>query len=149
MVSQPDVFCFRFDWAVGSMPPPYHYEYTIQVEAGQGMITFIPDYPSEDTPRWVETFVVDEPDMEDLFQLMAGKNVFRDSWQRQKEATTGGSQTWLEVTCGEVIYKVPPDLEYTERETLNEVYDAIRSLIPRDTWEMLVSRREQYEMDHE
>ncbi|MCJ7626089.1 MAG: hypothetical protein MUO76_21565 [Anaerolineaceae bacterium] len=149
MISRPDDFRFRLEWAAGSMPPPYHYEYTIQVEAGQGLITFFPDYPSADTPMWEETFVVDEPEMEGLFQLMAAKKVFRDTWQRQQEPTTGGSRSWLEVTCGKIVYKVPYDLEYAEQKALDEVYDSVRSLIPRDIWEMLVSRREQYELDHE
>ncbi|HUT36408.1 MAG TPA: hypothetical protein VNE39_23175 [Planctomycetota bacterium] len=52
---RPADFGFRYDWREGSLPPPYHYEYTISVSPeGEGTIVFRPDYPEHDVPAWEE-----------------------------------------------------------------------------------------------
>src|SRR5690554_3169233 len=53
----PADFQIEYEWHEGSLPPPYHYEYTIRIGPGaQGEIVFLPDYPSDDTPVWTEPF---------------------------------------------------------------------------------------------
>ena len=43
--TRPADFNVIYEWQEGSLPPPYHYEYTITIKAdGQGQIVMIPDY---------------------------------------------------------------------------------------------------------
>ena len=67
MQSRPEDFTLQYDWCAGSMPPPYHYEYTIRIGPDlQGEIVFHPDYPGLGAPEWIESFDVAEESLDVL-----------------------------------------------------------------------------------
>src|SRR5687768_8853812 len=80
MKPRPADFRVQYHWSEGSLPPPYHSEYTIRLGPGlQGEIEFQPDYPSGDTPIWIETFEIEDEDLEKLYALMWAKGIFAEN----------------------------------------------------------------------
>src|SRR5690242_15643215 len=65
---RPADFTASYHWAEGSLPPPFHYEYTIDVAAdGTVTLTYVPDYPNEGVPEWVETVSLDAAQLDALY----------------------------------------------------------------------------------
>ena len=140
-------FSLRYEWCGASMPPPYHYEYTVRISAESGgEIVFYPDYPTHDSPVWTRVFAVQDESLEGLYELMMEKKMFRGSWTKIENATVGGSLEWLEMTVGGERIKVPAKIE--ESEMVEEVYRVIKSLVPDSIWVELKSLQEQYENDY-
>ena len=129
------------------MPPPYHYEYTIRIGPGlQGEVVFHPDYPGQDTPVWTEPFEVGEEALDALYALVAERVLGRE-FAKVEDGTVGGSLEWMSGTAGGEEFRVPTQIE--EPEAIEPVYVAIKELVPRDLWDSLLARREQYERDYE
>ena len=62
--ARPDDFGVEYEWREGSLPPPYHYEYTVIIKpSSQSEIVLTPDYPSITVPKWTEFFKVEEQGM--------------------------------------------------------------------------------------
>ena len=62
-------FTITYRWCEGTVPPPDYYEFAIQIgPENEGQIRFSPDYPGDDTPRWVENFEVEAQARQTLFE---------------------------------------------------------------------------------
>ena len=73
----PKDLTLQYDWGAGSMPPPYHYEYTIRIGPGlQGEIVFYPDYPGQGTPVWTEPFDADQEALDALYALVSPRDQY-------------------------------------------------------------------------
>ncbi|MFQ5399434.1 MAG: hypothetical protein ACE5E7_07530 [Anaerolineae bacterium] len=143
MTHKPDDFRLIYHWRAGSMPPPYHYEYTIHLGPGSsGEIIFHPDYPAHEPPVWRETFSITKELLDQLYALMISQNIFRQHWTVKENAPVGGSQDWLEVIADKHRYNIPARAE--ERERLATIYRAIRDLVPTPIWDGMMARREQF-----
>ncbi|HUT36405.1 MAG TPA: hypothetical protein VNE39_23160 [Planctomycetota bacterium] len=140
---RPADFGLRYDWREGSLPPPYHYEYTICVSpAGEGTIVFRPDYPEEGAPAWEERFRVSGQALDELHKMMVERRVTADAvWETAPESDhVGGALEWLEVVAGGERYVVPSDLLHPE--AMGPVYAFIRGLVPEAIWARLRARHE-------
>jgi hypothetical protein len=147
MEQSPEDFAVRYDWCAGSMPPPYHYEYTIRIGPGPvGEVVFSPDYPGQDAPVWTEGFDVNEAALDALYHLVADRVLGRE-FAKVEDGPVGGSLAWMSGTVGGEPFRVPTQIEEPER--VEPVYAAIKELVPRDLWDSLLARREQYERDYE
>jgi hypothetical protein len=132
-MARPDDFCVLYEWHAGSMPPPYHYEYVIRVEADlRGELVFSPDYPRYDPKMWTKTFTVDEGIVDRLHELMVEKGLFREDCTRMEHAPVGGTLEWLEVTADGKSIKVPPDIG--DPAEVTQIYAAVRSVVPAGIW---------------
>jgi len=143
----PQDFAIRYEWQEGSLPPPGHYEYTIRVgPVSEGEIVFYPDYPQHDPPVWTERFVVDGAAWDRLYRLMVDKGVFGKAWKEMDRPPVGGSLYWLYATAhGE---RVTVSQTMVGTETLEEVVDAVRALVPQEIWTKLRSQHDQYEQEY-
>jgi len=129
------------------MIPPAHYEYNITIDSdGAGVINFYPDYPQFDQQAWVEHFKVSKEDCHKLHNLLAENNLFRQTWTEIQDAPVGGSLEWLDITADKVEYNIPSIIE--ESSVVEEVYEAIRSLVPIKIWKKLISQREDFIRDY-
>ena len=139
---RPADFGLRYDWREGSLPPPYHYEYTISVSPeGDGTIVFRPDYPEHGTPAWDEHFRVAEPLLDKLHKMVLERQVSAASWETAPDsAHVGGALEWLEVVAGGERHVVPSDLLHPE--AMEPVYAFIRGLVPEAIWARLHARHE-------
>jgi hypothetical protein len=140
-------FALQYDWCAGSMPPPYHYEYTIHIGPGPvGGIVFHPDYPGQGTPVWTEPFEVADEALDALRGLVAERVLGRE-WVKVEDGLVGGSLEWMSGTVDGEAFRVPTQIE--EPEAVEPVYAAIKELVPQDVWDSLMARREQYEREYE
>jgi histidine triad (HIT) family protein len=140
-------FILQYDWCAGSMPPPYHHEYTIRIGLGlQGEIVFYPDYPGQNTPVWTEPFEVSEEALDELYALVEERMLNRE-WMKVEDGAVGGSLEWMSGTVDGKSFRVPSRVE--EPEALEPVYDAVKALVPDAIWAKLRAQREQYERDYE
>jgi hypothetical protein len=147
MKLQPRDFTLQYDWCAGSMPPPYHYEYTIRIGPGpQGEIVFYPDYPGQGTPVWMESFDVAEEPLDTLYALVAERMLDRE-WVEIHDRAVGGSLEWMSGTVDGRRFQVPSRVK--EEEALKPVYAAVKALVPDAIWAKLRTQREQYERDYE
>jgi hypothetical protein len=147
-VTMPTDFAVVYTWQAGSMPPPYHYEFTIHIgPQTKGKIVFFPDYPSDDTPRWTEIFPVDEQLLSELHGLIMENDLQRREWPEEQIEAIGGSQEWLEITASGKTVKLPS--RASSDEMAAAAYAFIRRLVPESIWAELLSRREQYEREYE
>jgi hypothetical protein len=137
----------EYDWCEGSVPPPYHYEYTIRIDAGPvGEVVFYPDYPGQGTPVWTEPFDVSEEALDRLCALVA-ERVLGKEWVEVRDETVGGSLEWFKGTANGESFRVPSRI--AEPEAIAPVYAAIKALVPDAIWTRLMKQREQYERDYE
>ena len=140
-------FTLQYDWCAGSMPPPYHYEYTIHIGPGlEGEIVFHPDYPGLGAPEWMEPFGVAEESLNALYSLVKEQVLSRE-WVKVEDGAVGGSLEWMSGTVDGRRFRVPSRVE--EEEALELVYAAIKVLVPDAIWTKLRAQREQYERDYE
>ena len=145
----PQDFRIRYEWQAGSLPPPYHYEYTIQIgPAPEGEVEFRPDYSFNDPPVWTERFDVAEQDLTRLHELMADKGIFSKRWQPSEQVLVGGGAQWAEISANGKQYIIPSQLDPELTEKMGEMYEAIRALVPEATWKKLKVKHKDYEREY-
>ena len=147
--ARPDDFGVEYEWREGSLPPPYHYEYTVIIKpSGRGEIVLTPDYPSTIVPKWTEYFKVEEQGLNDLYRVMVENGLFTRKWRQLDTAPVGGSNQTLVVTAQGKRIKVE-DYVVTEQQVSAKVmYAAVQALVPKEIWERLQARRQQYMQVH-
>ncbi len=142
----PDDFGIRYRWREGSLPPPDHYEYTIRLGPGtEGSIVFLPDYPAHNPPIWTERFEIDRSSMERLYGLLEEKGIFTKKWTETDEST-GGALESVKITAGGREFTVPGGIK--EAKNVEEIYGLVRSIVPEDVWDAMISRRERFLKDY-
>ena len=129
----PADFALSFDHKEGSVPPPYHYEWTVEFDAeGAGKATYTPDYGGEGVPIYQASFEVSDADRESIYAAL-----LRDG-ALEEQATTddppiGGALDTAKVTADGSTFNVPAFNEEGEA-TLDNVADQVRALVPAEDW---------------
>lgn len=146
---RPGDFSVHYGWAEGSLPPPYHYEYGVDIKPdGRGQITFVPDYPSASAPKWVESFTVTEAKLDGLYRLLAERGLFTTKWTQTDSPPTGAPFRSLAVTAGGKTFEVSDYLTSQQEPAAGAMYEAIEALVPGDIRASLQSRRQKYVQEH-
>lgn len=140
---RPADFALTYNWIAGSMPPPYHYEYTIDIAAdGGGTIKFQPDYSDELV--WTETFTLTPTQLDDLYAMLRDHGVFSTSWRAQDNPPVGGSHEQMSISANGTTTRVP-FFPADGEVALQPVYAAINDLVPTATWDKLKAQHKQYQ----
>ena len=146
--TMPADFSFVYQWNTGSLPPQYHYSYEIKVyPAGQGQFTYQHGYSGEDAlPEWQTSFTVKISQLDDLFRLIKEKDLFRSQWA-EGELSIGGSSSDLDIISAGKEHRLPNDAAMitTDRQSVQEVFEQIKALVPQSIWDEMQTRQEQYE----
>lgn len=133
----------------GSLPPPHHFEYSVHISTGlAGNLLFQPDYGDEGSCSWVEHFVVTTEQLDSLYRAMLRHKMLRTRWKLQLRPIVGGSHSWLRFAVSGKDYQVPAELVPTQRESVQEVYEMVRNLVPQPVWDQMWLRYDQYKKDH-
>lgn len=141
----PDDFTLRYEWRAGSLPPPYHYEYTISVGPdGGGVIVMVPNYPGEGVPEWREEFTLTRAELDGLYQLLTEQGLLSERWREEDQPPVGGSYAWVVVTAGGRQVELPSFVEAGQRPRAEAMYAAIEALVPQATRADLEARRATY-----
>ena len=147
MKVRPEYFSIQYWWREGSVPPPYHYEYSIHLgPRSEGKIVFYADYPMDKPPVWTETFGVDDKALNELYTLIIEKGLFSKRWTEIEDPPVGSSLEWLEVVAHEDHIMVPSAIN--ESQVVNDVYTVIRSLVPKRIWSRLMRQYNEYQREY-
>jgi hypothetical protein len=147
--TRPGDFCVEYDWREGSLPPPFHYEYTVILKpSGQSKIVLIPDYPAADVPKWAENFKVGEQDLNALYRVMVENGLFTRKWRQMDAGRVGGSNQTLVVTAQGKRIRIEDYLVSEQQGPAKVMYAAVQALVPKEIWERLQARRQQYMQEH-
>jgi hypothetical protein len=147
--SRPADFKVVYDWQEGSLPPPYHYEYTITLAPdGQGQIVMVPDYAFSNPPTWTETFTVTPAQLDQFYRLVVDKGLFTQRWQAQSDPPVGGSSDSLTITAHGQQITIPAFVVSTQAAAAEDITTALRALAPQDLLDKLNTQREQYQQEH-
>lgn len=143
--SRPADFAVVYEWQAGSLPPPYHYEYTLSVgPAENGTIIYQPDYAFSEPPVWTEAFTVTAAALDAVYALARANDVLRDGWGAVDDPPVGGELETAAFTADGRTYTWPYALTEADQARVQPVYAAIRALVPPAVWEKLEAQRQAY-----
>jgi hypothetical protein len=147
--TRPADFKVVYDWQEGSLPPPYHYEYTITLAPdGQGQIVMVPDYAFSNPPTWTETFTVMPAQLDHFYRLLIDKGLFTQRWQAQTDPPVGGSSDSISIIAHGKQIAIPSFVIPTQAAAAEDISTALRALVPQGLWDKLNTQREQYQQEH-
>jgi hypothetical protein len=150
VTERPDDFSLVYEWREGSLPPPYHYEYTITVQAdGLVTLTMVPDYPGAGVPVWTESLTLDAGALDTLFALLVAEDAFTTNWRAEDLPPVGGGLDWLTLTANGRTVELPPYPIEAQAASADRIQDAVIALVPQDIWDKLNAQRERYVAEHE
>lgn len=134
-----------YEWHEGSMPPPDHFSYAIQITAaGKGTIIFRPDYPGDKTPEWTEIFFVQEKEIRALLILLKRHGLFNRHWREKEDYEVGDSWKILRVKANGKKYGIPARPDVRDTKGIQDIYKFIQNLVPDKIWGKLTHKREEY-----
>jgi len=144
----PADFSLTYQWDSGSLPPQYHYTYTIQLDAqGNGIFTHQSSYEGEGAPPpWVIDFQVEQGKIQQLYKLILDKDLLRSGWE-EGDLLLGAQYRILQIVENGRVYQVPSDasMRESDRKAVGIVYEQIESFVSATIWEEMNRRQEEYE----
>ncbi|MFC2135766.1 hypothetical protein ACFLTH_14210 [Bacteroidota bacterium] len=129
-----------YHWLEGSIPPPDHYEYSINISGNDCKIELQPDYPNDNTPRWIEKFSVENEMINKLVLLL--NNVSDKEWIPNGNIPVGDSIEWMNIKLEDNVFIIPGSAVKTDE--LIKLFSFINSLVPQKIWLKLNALREKY-----
>jgi len=146
----PADFKVTYEWRAGTMPPPYHYEYTVTVGPGAaGEVRFTPNYPGNDVPVWTEKLDVTPEQVKSLYGVVVQQRLLRNDWRELSSPPVGGSVEWATIEANGQKYTVPVALEDSDAQAVAPLYEMVRAqIVPQALWEKLQGERQKYEDDY-
>jgi hypothetical protein len=146
---RPDDFSVLYEWSEGSLPPPYHYEYSIAVGPGRmGEVIMIPDYPSDTTPRWTEPFPVSAADLDGLYTTLRDGGMWSTAWEAMQDPPVGGSSDSLTATAFGNTTEIPSFVVSEQSDAAGAAAAAVRALVPQEVWDRLEAQLKEYQAEH-
>jgi hypothetical protein len=137
----PPDFELDYEWHAATVPPPHHFEYTIRVIAdGRGVINYFLNY--DNTSVWTESLAVSKDTLEKVYRLMTKTGVTTKAWPEAGRHPVGGSTQWLKVVADKKTVSIPAFPR--DPGAIQEVYDAIKALVPQPVWDKFSGLREEY-----
>ncbi|MFV9507170.1 MAG: hypothetical protein AB4911_21680 [Oscillochloridaceae bacterium umkhey_bin13] len=141
----PNDLLITYQWRDGTVPPPYHYQYTIQIQAdGQGTIVMIPGYSADDAPTWTEPFTLSQAELDQLYATMVAQGLHREPWRSEELPPIGGSSANLTVVANGRTTEIPSFPIERQQAQAQAIMDAVRNSVPLAIFTDLMQRREQF-----
>ena len=151
MSFRPSDFKLDYDWSNGSLPPPYHSSYDITIGPGElGLIEYMPDYASDETPLWIEQFPITDNDLDQIYAYMYDNGILSTNWESEEGdlAAGGSTQRLMYITHG-YQYTIPRELRTENHLEIRELYKTIKSLVPEEIWAKLELQELEYQKENE
>ncbi len=147
--TRPADFSVTYNWYEGSLPPPYHYEYTVSIDAdGAGQVVYTPNYPGADVPTWTEDFTLDTAQLDTLYAHLRDLGVLTTSWSEADDIPVGGSHSTLTILADGQTSEIPA---FPARmiEQADSAKSAVYTAVPAEIWDRLAAQRDQYVQEHQ
>jgi hypothetical protein len=147
----PTDFKVVYEWRAGSMPPPYHYEYSVTLGPGeQGKIDYWPNYPGmADTPMWTEPVTPTQSQLAGLYKMAVDNQLMRTNWPTVYPPPVGGAVDDARITASGKDYSIPSNAGPSTRPALDTFYHAVKAVAPYSVWDELEARRKQWAQDYQ
>jgi len=140
----------EYYYNVGSLPPPYHYSYTISIDIdGNGTLKYVGGYESTDKNTSEYTFRLSAAELKKLKREIKKSDILNlDIKQRPNEEIPDGGhsdnlQMYNKDDDGKLkcIKSIPsyPDLKY--EKILDKLYDTIKKSVPDNIWLEVESKK--------
>lgn len=142
----PADLALTYEYRAGSMPPPYHDEYTVTIGPGpSGAVVYRPDYPADTTPTWIVPLTLTVAQLGSLYSFLKAHKLLRTNWRTTSPPSVGGSVRWAAYTAGGVAYEIPANLDLTETDP-TALYDFVtQEMVPQSVWASLSEQRTEYQ----
>lgn len=140
----------EYYYNVGSLPPPYHYSYTVTIDKdGKGNLKYLGGYESTDKNTSEYTFELSTGELKKLRKEIKNSGILNlDIEQRPGEKIPDGGhsdnlQIYSKDDDGKLqcIKSIPsyPDLKY--ENILNKLYETIKKSVPENIWKEVESKK--------
>jgi hypothetical protein len=141
--STPADFAGTVEYANGSLPPPYHYEWRLTFDASKAVVEWRPGYDSATEP-WRKTADITADQRKRLYGQLRDLGVFGKP-AAEGDGMDGGPGGNIEITAGGRTYD-PGSLGGNEGSArlLKGVADAVRELVPADVWDGLKAEQDEW-----
>lgn len=141
--ARPADFAFTVVHADGTVAPPFHAEWAVEVRAdGSGRATFTPDYAGEGVPTYRTRFEVSDADMDAIYTRMRDAGLLEEI-KPADDPPVGGSVDSARIYADGETFDVPPFAESGDAP-LAPVIDAVKDLVPEPDWRSFERRRDAY-----
>jgi hypothetical protein len=143
--ARPKDFAFTYTWREGTLPPPFHYSYIVEVKAnGNGEVRYTPDYASPNTPTWVMPFASTPAQLDAFFALTREKGLYATVWKEPNPPPIGGSSSSLKVVADGKTFDVPSFVIESQSAAKTALSDAAKGMVDAQIWTDLTRMRDQY-----
>jgi hypothetical protein len=138
----PADFAISVDHADGSVPPPHHAVWRLEVDdTGQGVLAYTPDYPGSDVPTWRAEFDVAATAVDDLYAALRRHDLLGELEPTSDEPVGGPVET-ATVTADGKTNEIPA---FTDGGApLAPLAREIHALVPVRVWRNFDERRDAY-----
>lgn len=141
---RPDDFALTFEHVDGSVPPPGHQEWIVEVAAdGSGTLEYLPDYPGEGVPTYRAEFEADPTELDALFAELAAEGLLEEEIGGSDDPPVGGDTETATITAEGESFDVPA-FDGSDEAALAGVSEAVRGLVPDEIWSGFERRRDAY-----
>jgi hypothetical protein len=139
----PADFAGTVSYANGTVPPPYHYEWTVTFDDSSAVVEWRPGY-EEATEPWRETVDITDDQRSHLYGQLRDIGLF-DMSEASDDGMVGGPGGHLEITARGKTYD-PGSLGSSEdsARVLGNVADAVKELVPADVWDGLKAKQDDW-----
>jgi hypothetical protein len=145
-----------YSYSNGTLPPPYHYEYTITLNPeGNGELMHTSGYEINPATTATYKFNIDNDQMNSLNNTFERMNVYQTINQNDpdRERHVGGPVEYLKVTVTNPdpnLDQPPVVIVITEfpserRNEVQEMFNLIKSFVPENIWNDTRQKQEAYE----
>ncbi len=132
----PDGFEISYRWSSGSLPPKYHYYYTITInQKGVGNIALYKGYSGNVV--WSEEFSVSQQDILEIWVMIKENEIFSRNWKEPKALRVGGSEERLIFTTSEQTIELPRIIVPDDEKIIAPLVSSIKQLVPESAWNCL------------
>lgn len=122
-------FQYTYHFSVGSVPPPYHYEYDLFISDQGGMLEYWDDYRSPNMESKKFFFKLDQTKIINLRNLIS--SIGYRTWEKPTDSMIGGATEWVD---GEDGFFIPAQLKKEDQNLAGEVFSQIKELVPSSLW---------------
>lgn len=142
----------QYHYQTGSVPPPYYFEYDIYLNyLGNGQLVYRGGYSSDQNRKdSTYDFTAGEPDIKALNDLISQSGVLTKEIEQAVKHPIGGAlnNMYITLTQDPKFDRKPIRIEIptfpksdSDKKTLHEIYEKIRSLVPQSVWDDLESKK--------
>ena len=143
---RPDDFAFKFQHVDGSVPPPYHAEWSVEVDAdGSGTATYVPDYPGEEVPVYTVDLDLDDAQLDAIYEDLGDAGLLEEMDEASDPPVGGDVETAVIMADGETV--TVPGFDESGSSPAAEVSEAVQALVPEDEWQSFEDQREEYAVE--